>query len=105
LDVGGLVEGGSRLGRATRRGAGYGSLGTGEAQVSLARGKARGRPAREAHLLQRDAVGVCFLAVGTIWSPATANAKSRDESSNPAAERAGGPGQPTAGNKAPRSPA
>ena len=82
MDVGGLDEGGSRLGRGTGRGAGYGSLGTGEAQVSLARGKARGRPAREAHLLQRDAVGVCFLAVGAIWSPATAYAKSRDESSN-----------------------
>ena len=54
MDVGGLVEGGSRLGRATRRGAGYGSLGTGEAQVSLARGKARGRPAREAHLLNQE---------------------------------------------------
>ena len=39
MDVGGLDEGGSRLGRGTGRGAGYGSLGTGEAQVSLARSK------------------------------------------------------------------
>jgi len=44
-----------------------------------------------------DAVGVCFLAVGGIWNPATANAKSRDESSNPAAERAGGRGRPANG--------
>ena len=71
MDVGGLDEGGSRLGRGTGRGAGYGSLGTGEAQDSLARGKARGRPEREAHLLSEPPWCVRFLA-GGIWNPATA---------------------------------
>jgi hypothetical protein len=58
--------GGSRLSRGKGRGAGYGSLGTGEAQVSLARGKARGRPGREAHLLSASRPQVRsprFLAV------------------------------------------
>ena len=61
MDVGGLDEGGSRLGRGTGRGAGYGSLGRGEAQVSLARGKARGRPGREAHLLSASRRGASLL--------------------------------------------
>ena len=48
-----------------------GSLGTGEAQVSLARGKERGRPGREAHLLSASRRGASLLLTEShdSWKP------------------------------------
>ena len=72
MDVGGLDEGGSRLGRGKGRGAGYGSLGSIRARRRLVWfGAKRGGAAREGGALALSEPSLLLTESHDSWNPVT----------------------------------